>query len=355
MNDGVSHAVQSEDEKPFRVLQRFPSVCIEKKWRAFLADADYPSHYTAPEFFLEPAFRDRNPFAVLSLVGDEVTAVLTGINDGGRIQSGLSVRPQIAFSRRADPARGLANLLSGLLVGADSASLIDLFAWSQPPEPIDTRFRQKRYEGVVMLDLSHGSEALFRKFSENKRTNIKKAIKNGVAVEPAKSPDDISAYYIICLDWCRRKGLPIPEQDQFKQTFGLTKNRVLFLARYEGKIVAGVVIRFSPRGIMEYAANSSLESSLRLRPNDLLHWRAIEWGCAAGMTKYNLGGAHLFLRKFGGELVPTTRYRLDMSLFRQHALGDWITDKAELVRPYIPEAALTVGRSLHRRLEKLRS
>src|SRR5262249_28676300 len=115
------------------------------------------------------------------------------------------------------------------------------------------------------------------------------------------------------------------------------------------------VIRFSPRGIMEYAANSSLESSLRLRPNDLLHWRAIEWGCTEGMTRYNLGGAHLFLRKFGGELVPTIRYRLDMSLFRQHAIGDWIADKAEMIRPYVPESALTVGRSLHRRLEKLRS
>ena len=203
-----------------------------------------------------------------------------------------------------------------------------------------------------MLDLSRGPEALFRRFSENKRTNIKKAIKFGVSVEPAKSPDEISAYYAICADWSRRKALPTPGQDEFQQTFALTGNRVLFLARYEGKIIAGVVIRFFPHGVMEYAANSSLESALRLRPNDLLHWRAIEWGCAAGMAKYSLGGAHLFLRKFGGQLVPTTRHRLDLSLLRRHALGDWTTEKAEAARPMIPDRVLSLGRSLRGRLGK---
>jgi len=355
MNAESVPAVQREDEKLFSVLHHFPDHCIAEKWQAFLSDSDYPSHYAAPEFFLEPAIRDKNPFAVLSVVDGEVTAVLTGINDAGHIQSGLSVRPQIAISHRADPAQGMANLMSGLLAEARSARLIDVFEWSKPAKPIDSRFRQKSYEGVVMLDLSLGPEALFRRFSENKRTNIKKAIKHGVSVEPAKSLDDISAYYTICVDWCRRKALPIPPRDQFQQTFALTNNRVLFLARHEGHIIAGVVIRFFPHGVMEYAANSSLESALRLRPNDLLHWRAIEWGCGEGMTKYNLGGAHLFLRKFGGEIVPTIRYRLDMSLLRRYALRDWITEKVEVIRPCVPEQVLSLARALHRRIEGLQS
>jgi hypothetical protein len=351
----TSQLVQRTDEKQFRISHSLPGDVIKGKWRAFLANSDYPSHYTAPEFFLEPAFRDKNPFAVLSMVGGEVTAVLTGINAGGHIQSGLLVRPQIALSRRADPVRGTANLLAGLLAEADSARLVDLFTWSEPNKGIDVRFRHKSHEGVAMLDLARGPDVLFRKFSENKRTNIKKAIKYGVSVAPAASPDDISTYYNICVDWCRRKALPIPAEDQFHQTFELIKNRILFLARHEDKIVAGVVIRFSPQGIMEYAANSSLECALRLRPNDLLHWRAIGWGCREGLAKYNLGGAHLFLRKFGGKLVQTHRYRLDMSMFRRHALGDWFAEKVEMLRPRIPEPMLTVGRSLRIRLEKPQS
>lgn len=341
-----------ESDGSFRILRSQPSGPLADKWREFLANSDYPTHYTAPEFFLEPAFRSKNPFAVLSTADDRVSGVLTGINERGHVQSGLSVRPQVALSRSADPVRCLRSLLAGLVAAARGARLVDLFAWSSTAGSIDTRFRQTQGEGVIMLDLSRGPDALFRKFSENKRTNIKKAIKFGVSVEPAKHAGDIAAYYAICSDWSRRKGLPIPPEEEFEQNFALINNRVLFLARHEGKIIAGVVIRFFPHGIMEYAANSSLESALRFRPNDLLHWRAIEWGCMQGMTKYSLGGAHLFLRKFGGQLVPTTRLRLDQSLLRRYQLADWITDKAAAVRPLIPHQMVALSRSLRSRLAK---
>jgi lipid II:glycine glycyltransferase (peptidoglycan interpeptide bridge formation enzyme) len=206
-----------------------------------------------------------------------------------------------------------------------------------------------------MLDLARGPEALFRKFSENKRTNIKKAIKLGVSVDVAKNRDDITAFYAIYVDWSRRKGLSIVGEDEFQETFALSGNRRLWLARFDGQIVAGVVVRYFPGGMMEYAANSSLQNALRLRPNDLLHWRAIEWACAEGMTKYSLGGTHLFLRKFGGEVVPTTRHRWDLSFLRRHTLGDWLTEHAEAALPLVPERALKFGRSLRSRLENIRA
>jgi hypothetical protein len=331
---------------PSCILHRQPGGVIEAKWRACLANFDFPTHYTAPEFFLEPMLRRKQGFAILSIIDDEVTGVLTGIRDGDHVQSGLSVRPQIALSRRGDRAGAMANLVAGLLAEAKSAKLVDLFVWSDMTGLVGTRFHERRYEGVVMLDLSPGPDALFRNLSENRRRNIKRAIKSGVSVEPAKSRDEISAYHAICVDWSRRKGLPIAEEEEFYETFGLTGNRLLFLARHHGKIIAGVVIRFFPHGIMEYAANSSLDSTLRLRPNDLLHWRAIEWGCREGMTKYSLGGAHLFLRKFGGELVSTTRHRLDLSIFRRFAIADWIADQAQRARPSIPGRLGTFARHL---------
>jgi hypothetical protein len=108
----------------------------------------------------------------------------------------------------------------------------------------------------------------------------------------------------------------------------------------------GLVIRYFAHGVMEYAANSSLDSALRLRPNELLHWRAIEWGCRKGIAKYSLGGTHLFLRKFAGEIVPTTRHRLDLSLLRRFAIGDWIVDQAQRTRPLMPGRLTTLARSL---------
>jgi len=336
----------------YHILHHRPGGLIEALWRDCLADANFPTHYTGPEYFLEPGFRNKGAFAVLSLSGEEVTAVLTGTNDGAYVQSGLSVRPQIVFSRRADRVRAMANVLDGLLLEAASVKLVDLFVWSDIATLVDPRFRKKQYEGVAMLELSRGPDALFRKFSENKRRNIKRAIKYGVSVEPANDPTKVSAYYSICVEWSRRKGLSIPGEEEFHETIALRNNRLLLLARHAGTIIAGIVIRFSPHGVMEYAANSSLQNALHLRPNDLLHWRAIEWGCREGMTHYSLGGAHLFLRKFGGEIVPTTRHRLDLSTFRRFAIGDWIADRAEQARPLIPGRLTTIARSLKSLLEE---
>src|SRR3981081_1487348 len=82
----------------FCILNGLPADPIEVQWRACLADSDFPTHYTAPEFFLEPMLPERKRFAILSLTDEQVTGILTGIHYGDRVQSGLSVRPQIAFS-----------------------------------------------------------------------------------------------------------------------------------------------------------------------------------------------------------------------------------------------------------------
>ena len=330
----------------YHILHHQPGGVIEGSWRACLAQSDFPTHYTAPEYFLEPLLRRSKPFAILSLAGQQVTGVLTGIHQGDHVQSGLSVRPQVAFSRNTDRAEAMKSLIAGLLQEAKSAKLVDLFVWSQMAELIDARFHKRPYEGVVMMDLAQDSDTIFRKFSAKRRTDIRRLIKSGISVAPAETSDDLSEFYAIHREWAHRKGQPAIAEEEFRETFALTGNRRLLLARYKGRVIAGVVHRFFPGGVLEYAANNSLESALQLRPNDLLQWRAIEWGCAERLTKYSLGGAHPFLRKFGGEVVTTTRCRLDLSTFRRYMVRDWLADTAKRARPYIPDRLATFARSL---------
>ena len=342
-------------DRSFEILHAQPVGRIETLWRACLAESDFPTHYTAPEYFREPIRYGKDPFAVLSIAGGRVAGVMTGIHYSDRVQSGLSNRPQIAFSRRADRSRAMSNLIAGLLQEAGSAKLIDLFLWSDMTELVDARFRQRQYRGVVMLDLSLGPDALFQQFTKVRRKRIRRAIKYGVSVAPAESRDDISAYYAVHVDWARRRFWQITGEEQFQEDFFATRrNRQLLLARYNGKVIAGVVLRFFPGGVMEHAANSSLESALYLRPNDLLHWRAIEWACAEGLTKYCLGSTDLFLRQFGGEIMTTTRHRLDLSLFRRYTTGDWLVDRAEEVRPFIPQGVVSLARFVESQVKKLR-
>jgi hypothetical protein len=64
-----------------------------------------------------------------------------------------------------------------------------------------------------------------------------------------------------------------------------------------------------------------LDLSLFRRVYYRRHWRAIEWGYREGSSKYSLGGTHLLLRKFGGEIVPTTRDRSKSLGRRRSALS----------------------------------
>jgi CelD/BcsL family acetyltransferase involved in cellulose biosynthesis len=77
---------------------------------------------------------------------------------------------------------------------------------------------------------------------------------------------------------------------------------------------------------VEYSNNSSLDEFLPLKPNDRLLWNAIEWACREGFPRFSLGGAHRFLREFGGTITPVYRYRLDRTRLRRHDLRENLTD-----------------------------
>src|SRR5262249_11776970 len=121
--------------------------------------------------------------------------------------------------------------------------------------------------------------------------------------------------------------------------------------RSRGRVGASIL----PRWVVEHAASSSLQRALHVKPNDLLHWRAIEWACANGLTKYSLGARSLFLRRFGGEIVPTTGRYLDLSLSRRHTIMDWMADKVEAIHPLVPPGILGLSHSLRGNINKLRS
>jgi CelD/BcsL family acetyltransferase involved in cellulose biosynthesis len=83
-----------------------------------------------------------------------------------------------------------------------------------------------------------------------------------------------------------------------------------------------------------------------LRPNDLLIWRTIEWACQQGFTKYCLGGAHSFLRKSGGSIVPICRYRLDRTFLHRRDLKENIRARARSLMDGAPACVVQPFRRL---------
>jgi hypothetical protein len=339
----------------FVVLHDFPPPDLDQAWREFLGRVELPSHYCAPEFFSEPFWDDKGPFAVLALHESNVVGVVTGIREGNEIQCGQPSRPQICLARRWDRTATLDALVQGLLTEAGDATLVSIYSWDLFESLSSHGFLLRAMEGDVVLDLTLGPEVLFRQLDKKRRNNVRFALKSGVEVFEASTTEDASAYHEVFCDWRRsaRKRIVAAETslETFESIVRLRANRRLLLARFSGNIIAGASLRFFPGGWLEYTGNVSREESLRLKPNDLLVWNAIEWGCSGGFPRFSLGGAHRFLREFGGVVAPIYRHRLDRTWLRRHDFGDTMSDWG---RQWLKRMPKPVEHSVRRVLGKSR-
>ncbi len=315
----------------FLVLHSFPEPRLESAWRDFLRVVELPSHYCAPEFFKEPFWTGKNPFAVLALKGGDVVGVVTGTHAGTEVQCGHSTRPQICLDLRTDVSVTLGALAEGLLIESGPAKIVSVYSWQQLDPLIRHGFRFRALEGDVMLRLNLGADVLFTQFHEGRRKTIRRAmLRFGVDVSEVLNPQDISSSYKVYLQWRQTKRKKIQWEEVpfpiFEEACKLRSNRRVFLASHAGKAIAVLSLRFYPRGLVEASGIHSVDDYLHLYPNELLHWRAIEWACREGFGSYSFGGAHTFLRRFGGEVVPVYRYRMDRTWLRHHDFRDTMSD-----------------------------
>jgi Acetyltransferase (GNAT) domain len=339
----------------FLILDEFPPPDLERAWRECLNRIEVPSHYVSPEYFLDPLRRGTRPFAVLALENDQVRGVLTGFHLGREVISGLPSRPQICGDGTETTAT-LETLAQGLLSEADDAELVSVYTWaSLELAPFSAHgFRRRQLPGSVVLDLTRGADTLFKEFTKDRRRNIRFAEKHGVEVREATTVRDIVDAHAVYLAWRgteRKKVHGDWSFESFEKTVRVRSNRRLFLASFSGQVIAINIFRFSPGGWFESAANSSLDQFMYLKPNDLLQWRGIQWACTQGLRRHSLGGAHEFLLRFGGTVVPILRYRLDRTLFRRHDLKENFGATARLL---LRSAPSRLGQTVRRLFENKR-
>ena len=304
-----------------------PDVEMAARWNQFVGQAPFATHYVTANYFIDPYIRGE-AFAVLAAdEGGEITAVLTGTIDGEKIVSGMFSRPQIVFGKNVNRESAASALLEGITeVSHSSKSLIEIYAWEELPQiSVDGMQVRKSNDStsVVILELADGPDAIFAKFSQTRRNEIRKAIKqNLVEIKQLETDTELDELYQIHCDWNERKGNQADTIEQIKTSVGQTENRRVFIAKANGKVIAGSFYRFCSGVVVEYAANVSMPQFQRLRPNDLIGWHAIHWACSENFTHFSMGGSHLFLRRFGGEIRQTFRYRRDQSRFKLHVLRE---------------------------------
>jgi hypothetical protein len=304
-----------------------PSADIQTRWRDCLSQSDESSHYASPEFFLEPFFGDKSPFAILAMEGEAVQGVITGLRYGKRVECGLGVRPQICRRRSAERAAVNNTLISGLLsLKQARGGLVSAYCWETNPEFNAQGFIELENAdagGSVMLNLQNGPDAVFKGMSETRRNKVRRAMKAGIDVQKMVLDDDFEDYYAIYSDWCAFKEIT-PHSRDVQRAALASANRLVLVAKQDGRLVGASIFRFYQGGLIEYAANVSRREDTKVRQNDLLMWRGIEWACEQRFPTLCLGGNHFFLQTFGGRFAPTYRYRRDGTLLRSHDVRDGV-------------------------------
>ena len=145
-----------------------------------------------------------------------------------------------------------------------------------------------------VVNLEKGADELWRSIDHNKRRNIKKAVKEGVEVVQSRNHDDLLIFCSMLEAAKRRAGFssyPLSWFEAVWKVYEPVELSKVFLGRWKGKSVSGVFVVIHGNTVYALAAGS-LSEGWKVRPNDIMHWKVMEWACQNGYSKYHMGLVH---------------------------------------------------------------
>jgi FemAB-related protein (PEP-CTERM system-associated) len=168
------------------------------------------------------------------------------------------------------------------------------------------------------LPLAADPDALWSSFRKPIQRQIKKSQNQGVQVRLAQRREEVEHYYRLHLQTRSKKhGMPAQPRQYFYglwDAFAAQGGVQVLLAEYEGSVIASMILLASGATV-RYAYGASDETYLHLAPNNLLMWKAIEWGCQQGYQTLDMGrtaceneGLMEFKRRWGAIKEPLPYY-----------------------------------------------
>jgi peptidoglycan pentaglycine glycine transferase (the first glycine) len=142
---------------------------------------------------------------------------------------------------------------------------------------------------TIVVDLTPDLATIAARQKPKWRYNIGLAARRGVTVRQG-SAVDIPVFYALLQQTGQRDRFAIHSLAYYHEFFRhLGDQARLFLAEYQGNLLAGIVITvFGGQAIYMYGASSSEQRNLM--PNHLLQWEAMKWAKAQSCTTYDLWG-----------------------------------------------------------------
>jgi lipid II:glycine glycyltransferase (peptidoglycan interpeptide bridge formation enzyme) len=163
---------------------------------------------------------------------------------------------------------------------------------------------------TAIVNLQKNEDELLSAMHQKTRYNIRLAEKKGVVVRVAGAKD-FDEFWRIMKQTVKRDEFRLHDRQHYQKMLALDNNFIkLFLAEYQGKVVAAVLASFFG-DMITYIHGASADEDRNVMAPYLLHWQIMKIGKAAGYKYYDLNGADeskwpgvtRFKMGFGGETV----------------------------------------------------
>lgn len=148
---------------------------------------------------------------------------------------------------------------------------------------------------VVHIDLSLPKEVIWKNFKKSCRNAVTKAQRKNVKVFRSNTKWAISSFYNLYTETMTRRSAQRKyffSISFFRDLFKILKGNVtLLIAKYEGNVISAAIF-LNKYGFVHYYLSGSDINFLRLSPNELLLYKAIQRAKDDGYQIFNLGGGY---------------------------------------------------------------
>jgi hypothetical protein len=153
-------------------------------------------------------------------------------------------------------------------------------------------FSNSFHNWISRIDLRCSPRVLWDNVHASTKRNVKKALRQGVAVRRALDPRDYEIFYRMMLETRRSQGMPPYPGGLFREVRTMPQAR-LYLSHRRDHVLSGmIVLCFQKSAMYAYGASEKNTETLRMRPNDLLFWNVISEMQQEGYESLDLGTSH---------------------------------------------------------------
>lgn len=289
-------------------------------WLAFLASQPDVNIFQHPAWsqMLQEAYEMR-PFVII--LRDATGHILAGlpVMEICRFLSGTRW-VSLPFSDHCAPISVSPAALCSL------TALLDAKTRAREIPQLEVRGAQTQASGeyvLTRLQLDSNPENLCRGIHHTHLRNIRRAESHHLDVRHGTEQEDIRSFYQLHLQTRRKQGVPIQPYRYFELLCErLIKQGLGFVSLvYAGKKCLAGAVFLHWQGTLTYKYGASIVDSLDCRPNHLLFWDAIQWGCLNGFSNLDFGrsdisntGLRVFKARWGGVETPLSYSHFPLNL-----------------------------------------